>query len=105
LLIENPEKKSGRKVSPFWNDMLDGAEVEMAGVVLSGADGGLLQADVFRPDGGAGVLGSLRDKAAARKEIDEGRKGGVYEFFAQFSGVVSNLEDWPQRRLLIQLRR
>jgi hypothetical protein len=61
--------------------MLDGAEVEMAGVVLSGADGGLLQADVVRPDGGAAVLGSLGDKATAGKEIDEGRKGGVYEFF------------------------
>ena len=46
-----------------------------------GADGGLLRADVVRPDGGAGVLGSLGDKAAAGKEIDEGWKGGVQEFF------------------------
>ena len=30
---------------------------------------------------GAGVLGSLGDKAAAGKEIDEGWKGGVQEFF------------------------
>ena len=34
--------------------------------------GGFLLADVIRPDGAAGVLGSLGDKAAAGKEIDEG---------------------------------
>lgn len=62
-------------------DLLDGAEVEMAGAVVGGVDGGLLRADVVRPDGGAGVLGSLGDKAAAGKEIDEGWKGGVQEFF------------------------
>lgn len=53
----------------------------MAGAVVGGVDGGLLRADVVRPDGGAGVLGSLGDKAAAGKEIDEGWKGGVQEFF------------------------
>jgi hypothetical protein len=62
-------------------DVLDGAEVEMAGAVVGGVDGGLLRADVVRPDGGAGVLGSLGDKAAASKEIGEGWKGGVQEFF------------------------
>jgi hypothetical protein len=61
-------------------DVLDGAEVEMAVAVVGGVDGGLLRADVVRPDGGAGVLGSLGDKAAAGKEIDEGWTGGVYEF-------------------------
>ena len=56
------------------NDVLDGAEVEMAGTVavVGGADGRLLRADVVRPDGGAGVLGSLDDKAATSKEVDEG---------------------------------
>ena len=62
-------------------DVLDGAEVEMAGAMVGGVDGGLLRADVVRPDRGAGVLGSLGDKAAAGKEIDEGWKGGVQEFF------------------------
>jgi hypothetical protein len=56
------------------------AEVEMAGAAIGGADGGLLRADVVRPDESVGVLGSLGDKAAAGKEIDEGWKGGVYEF-------------------------
>ncbi len=51
----------------------------MAGAVVGGVDGGLLRADVVRPDGGAGVLGSLGDKAAAGKEIDEGWKGCVQE--------------------------
>lgn len=55
--------------------------MEMAVAVVGGVDGGLLRADVVRPDGGAGVLGSLGDKAAAGKEIDEGWKGGVQEFF------------------------
>ncbi len=35
----------------------------------------------FDQTGGAGVLGSLGDKAAAGKEIDEGWKGGVQELF------------------------
>lgn len=55
-------------------DVLYGAEVEMAGAVVGGVDGGLLQANVVRPDRGAGVLGSLGDKAAAGKEIDESWK-------------------------------
>jgi hypothetical protein len=55
-------------------DALDGAEVEMAGAVVGGVDGGLLRADIVRPDGRAGVLGSLGDKAAASKEIDESWK-------------------------------
>ena len=62
-------------------DVLDGAEVEMAGAVVDGVDGGLLRADVVRPDGVAGVLGSLGDKAATGKEIDEGWKGSIQEFF------------------------
>lgn len=62
-------------------DVLDGAGVEMAGAVVGGVDGGLLRADVVRPDGGAGVLGSLGDKSATGKEIDEGWKGSVQEFF------------------------
>ena len=41
----------------------------------SGVDGGLLRVDVIRPDGGACVLGSLGDNAAASKEIDEDWKG------------------------------
>ena len=53
----------------------------MAGAVVGGVDGCLLRADIVRPDGGAGVLGSSGDKAAAGKEIDEGWKGGVQEFF------------------------
>ena len=49
----------------------------MAGAVVDGVDDGLLRVDVVRPDGGAGVLDSLGDKAAAGKEIDEGWRGGV----------------------------
>jgi hypothetical protein len=49
--------------------------------VVGGVDGGLLRADVVRPDGGAGVLGSSGDKAAADQEIVEGWKEGIYEFF------------------------
>ncbi len=55
--------------------ILDKIEVEMAGAEVGGVDGGLLRADVVRPNGGAGVLGSLGDQAAAGKEIDEGWKG------------------------------
>jgi hypothetical protein len=55
-------------------DVLDGAEAEMAGAVVRGVDRGLLRTNVIRPDGGAGVLGSLGDKAATGKEIDEGWK-------------------------------
>ena len=62
-------------------DIFNRVEVEMIVAVVGGVDGGLFRADVVRPDGGAGVLGSLGDKAAARKEIDEGWKGGVQEFF------------------------
>jgi hypothetical protein len=55
-------------------DVLDGAEVEMAGAVVGGVDGGLLRADVVRPDGGEGVLGSLGDKAVpAKKSTKVGR--------------------------------
>ena len=68
-------------VCPQASGRVDGAEVKMAGAVVGGVDGGLLRADVVRPDGGAGVLGSLGDKAAAGKEIDEGWMGGVQEFF------------------------
>ena len=50
---------------------LEGLE-NLAGAVVGGVDGGLLRADVVRPDGGASVLGSLGDKAAAGKEINEG---------------------------------
>jgi uncharacterized protein YcfJ len=64
------------------NDVLDGAEVEVAGAVIGGVDGGLLRADVIRPDGGAGLLGSLGDKYAC-KEVDERWKGGDYGFFEQ----------------------
>ena len=53
----------------------------MAGAVVGGVDGGLLRADIVRPDGGAGVLGSLGDKAAADQEIVEDWKGGVQGFF------------------------
>ena len=53
----------------------------MAGAVVGGVDGGLLRADVVRPDGGAGVLDSLGHKGTAGKKIDEGWKGGVQEFF------------------------
>jgi hypothetical protein len=61
--------------------VLDGTEVKMAWSVVGGVDGGLLRADVVRPDGGAGVLGSLGDKAAAGKEIDESWKSDIQEFF------------------------
>lgn len=77
--------KAGPHDVALWNggaaDVLDGIEVEMAGAVVGGVDGGLLRADVVRPDGGAGVLGPLGDKAAAGKEIDEGWTGGIQEFF------------------------
>ena len=53
----------------------------MAGAVVGGVDSRLLRADVVRPDGGAGVLGSLGDKAAAGEEINEGWKGCAQEFF------------------------
>ena len=43
--------------------------------------GGPLRADVVGPDRDAGVFHSLRDKAAAREEIDKGWNGGVHEFF------------------------
>jgi hypothetical protein len=49
--------------------------------VVGSINGGLLRADVVRPDGGAGVFGTLSDKAATGKEIDEGWKGYVQEFF------------------------
>ncbi len=62
-------------------DIFNRVEVEMIFAVVGGVDGGLLRANVVRPDGGAGVLGSLGDKAAAGKEIDESWKGGVHEFF------------------------
>lgn len=61
-------------------DVFDGAEVEMAGSVVRGVDGSLLRADVVRPDGCAGVLSSLGDKATAGKEIDEGWRRGGHEF-------------------------
>lgn len=53
----------------------------MAGTVVGSVDGSLLWANVVRPDGGAGVLGSLGDKAAAGEEINEGWKGSIQEFF------------------------
>lgn len=59
----------------------DGAEVEMIVSVVGGVNGGLLRANVVRPDGNAGVLGSLGDKAAAGKEIDEGWKACGHGFF------------------------
>lgn len=62
-------------------DIFNRVEVEMIVAVVGGVDGGLLRADVVRPDGGAGVLGSLGDKAAAGKEIDESWKGSVQKFF------------------------
>ena len=49
--------------------------------MVGGVDGGLLRADVVRLNGGAGVLGSLGDKATASNEIDESWKGGAQEFF------------------------
>ena len=55
-------------------DVFDGAEVEMIVAVVGGVDGGLLRADVVRPDGGAGVPCPLGDKAAAGKKIDKGWK-------------------------------
>lgn len=54
-------------------------------------DGGLLRADVVRPDGSADVLGSFGDKAVAGKEIDEGWEG-FRSSFKQFSDFVSILE-------------
>jgi hypothetical protein len=62
-------------------DVFDGAEVEMVDAVVGGVDGGLLRADVVRPDGAAGVLGALSDKTAAGKEIDEGWKRCFNGFF------------------------
>ena len=62
-------------------DIFNRVEVKMIVAVIGGVDSCLLRANVVRPDGGAGVLGSLGDKAAAGKEIDEGWKGGVQEFF------------------------
>ena len=53
----------------------------MAGAVVGGVDGGLLWADVVRPDRDAGMPGPLGDKAAAREKIDKGWNGGVQEFF------------------------
>jgi hypothetical protein len=49
--------------------------------VVSGVDGSFLRANIVRPDGGAGMLGSLGYKAAARKEIDEGWMWIVDGFF------------------------
>jgi len=53
----------------------------MAGAVVGGVNGGLFRADVVRPDRDAGVLGSLGNKAAAGKEIDESWKESAQEFF------------------------
>ena len=61
-------------------NVFDGAEVEMAGVVVGGVDRGFFRADVVRPDRDAGVLGALRHKPAACEEIDEGGCGRVYVF-------------------------
>lgn len=62
-------------------NVFDGAEMKMAWAVVSGVDGSFLRADIVRPDGGAGMLGSLCYKAAACKEIDEGWMGVVDGFF------------------------
>lgn len=62
-------------------DLLDGTEVKVVVAVVGGVTAGLLRADVVRPDGDAGVLGSLGDKAAAGKEIDESWKECFDEFF------------------------
>lgn len=53
----------------------------MVVAVVGGVDGGLLRADVVRPDRVTCVLGPLSDKAAASKEINEGWKECVQEFF------------------------
>jgi hypothetical protein len=59
----------------------------MAGAVVGGVDCSFLRADVIRPDGDAGVLGSLGDKAAASKEIDESWMECFDGSFEQFSGL------------------
>ena len=61
-------------------DIFNRVEVKMIVAVVGGVDCGLLRADIVRPDGRAGMLGSLGDKAAAGKEIDKGWKGCVQEF-------------------------
>lgn len=74
-------------------DLLDGTEVKMIVAVIGDVTGGLFGADVVRPNGGAGVLGSLGDKAAASKEIDEGWRAGGHEFMRTVFGGVVNLGD------------
>jgi hypothetical protein len=56
-------------------DLLDGTEVEMVVAVVGNVYGGLLGADVVRPDGYTCVLGSLGDQPAAGEEIDEVWRG------------------------------
>ena len=50
------------------------------GEVVGLVDGGFFRADVVGPDGGAGVLGTLRHKPAACEEIDEAgcERGHLY---------------------------
>ena len=60
--------------NPVPVDIFNRVEVKMIVAVIGGVDGRLLRANVVRPDGGAGVLGSLGDKAAAGKEVDESWK-------------------------------
>ena len=62
-------------------DVLDGTEVEMVVAVVGGVAGGLLRADVVRPDRDAGMADTLGDKATACEEIDKGWNSSVQEFF------------------------
>ena len=68
----------------------------MAGAVVDGVDGGLLRADVVRPDGGAGVLGSWVTRPLPAKKSTKVGREVFRSSFEQVFGLVSNLE-WLRR--------
>jgi hypothetical protein len=73
-------------------DLLDGAEVEMAGAVVGGVDGGLLRANVVRPDGGQACLAPWVTRPLPAKKSTKVGREVFRSSFEQFLGRVATCE-------------